>query len=521
MGSAAAIALSLISHTNAGKTTLARTLVGRDVGEVRDAQHVTQEATAYPLVDTPEGDALVLWDTPGFGDSARLARRLAQQGNPVGWFLTQVWDRFRDRAFWLSQMAVRTVREQADVVLSLVNASEAPQDAGYLAPEMAVLEWIGKPVIVLLNQTGRPRPRDEEAAEEARWREALGPRLTGRPEGVAPAGEKLAQQASGRTPARPMIRAVTTLDAFARCWVQEIALFDLVGDALPAERRAPFRRLADAWQARRLAQFERAMAALAEPIAQAACDREPLPDAGLGGALRGLGRSLGIGRDDAENAKARASQALAARLDESLRAGTDRLIALHGLDGRAKGEVLARLAAGVSVDAPVDEGKAAMMGGVVSGALTGLAADLAAGGLTFGAGMLAGAVLGALGGVGIARGVNLARGKSGTSLRWDDAFLSGLAASALLRYLAVAHYGRGRGDWTETEYPPFWPPLVAEVVGERRAALDAIWAAREPACDSERIAGELAEWLAGAARETLDRLYPGSLAATPGEPQAR
>jgi predicted GTPase len=94
-----AIQLSLISHTNAGKTTLARTLVGRDVGEVRDAQHVTQEASSYRLIETPQGDALELWDTPGFGDSARLARRLAQQGNPVGWFLSQVWDRFRDRAF--------------------------------------------------------------------------------------------------------------------------------------------------------------------------------------------------------------------------------------------------------------------------------------------------------------------------------------------------------------------------------------------------------------------------------------
>src|SRR4029077_7266152 len=126
---------------------------------------------------------------------------------------------------------------------------------------------------------------------------------------------------------------------------------------------------------------------------------------------------------------------------------TDRLIALYGLDGRAKSDVLARLTAGVAVDAPVNEGKAAMMGGVVSGPLSGLAADLAAGGLTFGAGMLTGAVLGALGGVGIARGVNMARGKSGAMLRWDDAFLSGLVGSAMLRYLAVAHYGRGRGDW--------------------------------------------------------------------------
>ena len=39
------IALSLISHTNAGKTTLARTLLGRDIGEVRDAPHVTLDAT--------------------------------------------------------------------------------------------------------------------------------------------------------------------------------------------------------------------------------------------------------------------------------------------------------------------------------------------------------------------------------------------------------------------------------------------------------------------------------------------
>lgn len=120
---AASVALSLISHTNAGKTTLARTLLARDVGEVRDEAHVTQEATPYPMIDTPEGDTLVLWDTPGFGDSARLARRLAQQGNPIGWFLSQVWDRFRDRALWLSQQAVRNVRDQADVVLYLVNAA--------------------------------------------------------------------------------------------------------------------------------------------------------------------------------------------------------------------------------------------------------------------------------------------------------------------------------------------------------------------------------------------------------------
>jgi predicted GTPase len=155
------------------ETTRARTLLGRDVGGVRDAPHVTLEATSHSLIGTPEGDELLLWDTPGFGDSARLARRLQQQGNPIGWFLAQLWDRFRDRVFWLLQQAVFNVREQADVVLYLVNASEEPTDVGYLSLELAVLEWIGKPVIVLLNQTGRPRPGDEDAAERERWHNAL------------------------------------------------------------------------------------------------------------------------------------------------------------------------------------------------------------------------------------------------------------------------------------------------------------------------------------------------------------
>ncbi|HEY2862840.1 MAG TPA: DUF3482 domain-containing protein [Casimicrobiaceae bacterium] len=479
------VALSLISHTNAGKTTLARTLLGRDVGSVRDAQHVTQESSCYPLTATDSGDSLVLWDTPGFGDSARLARRLKQQSNPIGWFLSQVWDRFQDRAFFLSQQLVSNVRDQADVVLYLVNVSEAPGDAGYLAPELDILEWIGKPVIVLLNQTGRPRPRDQELAEEATWRTAVGP--------------------------RPIIRAVTTLDAFARCWVQEIALLDTVGEVLPEARREGYRQVVGAWRTRRLTQFDQAMAALAAPIAAAACDREALSEVG-GGALRAIGRALGLGTDDFEKARTRASGAMATRLDEAICASTDRLIALYELDGRARGDVLARLGAGVALDAPISEGKAAMMGGVVSGALSGLAADLAAGGLTFGAGMLSGAVLGALGGAGIARGLNLARGKSGMTLRWEDAFLSSLVGSALLRYLAVAHYGRGRGDWSETEYPPFWPPLIAEIIEERREQLAKLWTKREPACDAVWMASGLHNFLADAARDALDRLYPGALA---------
>ena len=41
------VTLSLISHTNVGKTTLARTLLRRDVGEVLDQAHVTEVSEAH------------------------------------------------------------------------------------------------------------------------------------------------------------------------------------------------------------------------------------------------------------------------------------------------------------------------------------------------------------------------------------------------------------------------------------------------------------------------------------------
>ena len=78
------IQLALISHTNAGKTTLARTLIGVDVGEVRDAPHVTVLSESHTLLCTPLGDTLQLWDTPGFGDSVRLHKRLGMSDNPIG-----------------------------------------------------------------------------------------------------------------------------------------------------------------------------------------------------------------------------------------------------------------------------------------------------------------------------------------------------------------------------------------------------------------------------------------------------
>jgi len=496
---AAVISLSLVSHTNVGKTTLARTLLARDIGEVRDEAHVTETAESQVLIESAHGDRLLLWDTPGFGDSLRLAKRMAQSGNPIGWFLTEVWDRWRDRAFWSSQRALKHVWEQCDVVLYLVNASEAPEDAGYLDAELQVLSLTGKPTIALLNQLGAPGSAGEKDLE-ARWRLRL--------EG----GNEV-----NRTKGAQGVQAVLPLDAFSRCWVQEGVLWQAVTPLLPEGQRPAFERLQAAWRERQLAIWRESMAVLARRLARAALDTQRVDAGDWRGSMRNIGgrlsRALGL-RDDEAAADApqqRAMAQLAERLDDDVKRSTDALIRLHGLDGRAGNDVLAKLARHYATRSPVDESRAAIWGGVVTGALAGLKADIVSGGLTLGGGLLAGGVIGALTAAGAARGVNLVRGVSQPEVRWDPKVLDALFASALLGYLAIAHHGRGRGAWVAQEPPTVWTDAVASALTRQHEALEAVWAqtsAGEAAAELEVLTAQVKPLLERACTSVLTQLYP-------------
>ena len=144
------------------------------------------------------------------------------------------------------------MRDEADVILYLVNAAEEPAAAGYVQPEMELLAWIGKPVIVLLNQLGAPRAAADEAADVERWRAQLAPHA--------------------------QVAAVLPLDAFARCWVQEFTLLQAIAEALPAAPRALMQRLAAAWWAERVATFDAAIRSLAQSLARSAAAFEPVPE---------------------------------------------------------------------------------------------------------------------------------------------------------------------------------------------------------------------------------------------------
>ena len=486
------IALSLVSHTNAGKTTLARTLPGRDIGEVRDAPHVTEFADVFTMLETPHGETLRLWDTPGFGDSVRLAKRLRASSGAMGWFLSEVWDRWRDRPFWASQQALRNVRDEADVMLYLVNASEAPEAAGYVQPEMELLAWVGKPVIVLLNQLGAPRAAALEGADVEQWRRHLA--------------------------AFAHVKAVLPLDAFARCWVQEGGLLQAIEVALAGERRALMGRLRSAWENQRLTTFEASVASIAASLARLAAAFEVVPDAGsLRSKLRSVGAALGVGASE-ESPAAAAQKKLAERMTEEVRGNTLALIRLHGLDGQVQAEILSRLATHFETRLRLDEGKAAVWGGLVTGALAGLKADVLSGGLTLGGGLIAGGLLGALGAAGLARCVNLVRGTDRSWLAWNAESLDAMVEAALLRYLTVAHFGRGRGEWVEGESPPHWKDITLAALVPHRETLAALWVGRDARSDdageSARLSAALTVVVRDATATALGLLYPGASALT-------
>lgn len=426
------ITLSLISHTNIGKTTLARTLLRRDVGQVLDQAHVTLQNEQFVLLETSDGFRLNLWDTPGFGNSHKLLSRLQGLTNPIGWIVSQVWDRLADKPFWCSQQAIRNVRDEADVILYLVNATEDPDMAGYLNPELQLLTWLNKPVILLINQTGLIDPHQQKQLE-SRWKQHWA--------------------------TQPVIKDVMNLDAFTRCWVQEGVLWDRLTHILPPEKQPTMKLLGKAWSTTHRQIFDSSMIQLAKLLIETALDGDHIPQESTILSKKHLIKG--------------AIHALDHRLAQRISIMTANLIEVHGLTGEVAHTLQSRIE---DVTVPGERKpweEETFWGALAGGAAAGLASDLATGGLSHGVFTIGGAILGAM-----AERVYAKSQEEGDPNRiaWVPAFLDRQTRDALLRYLAVIHCGRGRGTYDDPrEFPLFWQLAVEKVIEQRKDDLHQAW----------------------------------------------
>ena len=89
-------------------------------------------------------------------------------------------------------------------------------------------------------------------------------------------------------------------------------------------------------------------------------------------------------------------------------------------------------------------------------------------------GELLGGIIGAIGGVGAATIYNSRHRKEGIDISWSERAAQDFMLESLLLYLAVAHFGRGRGDWQEGESPEFWKKAVQDAMTEQKVSFQAI-----------------------------------------------
>jgi hypothetical protein len=350
---------------------------------------------------------------------------------------------------------------------------------------MRILEWLGKPVVVLLNQLGPPRPDDQERAEQARWKTHLD------------------QYA--------IVRDVLALDAFARCWVHEDVFYERVGKWIDASKRDGYARLLAAWQANNAQRFRASVELSAQMLAGAARDSEAVEQEGKANLLRSALKAVGLGKDEQKRQDA-AMAGLVERLERRIGDTTVGLLRLHRLDPGDAGRINARVRENFAVRAPIDKTQAGLLGAVVSGAATGLSADLMAGGLTLGGGALLGAIVGALTMAGAAWGFNTTTDRDRPVVEFADPFLRTLLVGSVLRYLAVAHFGRGRGNFVEGEAPSFWQAEVERSVARHEAELAPLWKAVRAAPDAAGAAAPVQALLGRVTVETLEHLYPETAA---------
>ena len=262
-------------------------------------------------------------------------------------------------------------------------------------------------------------------------------------------------------------------------WLAEGRLLDALAAALPDDPRLP--RLRRAWVERQRAWLDAGTQLLAQSLGRIAATHQPVVDEGF------LAR-----RAEAEAARA----ALAAALDTEWRSAGQDLAAWLGRTAQPDGTGPPP-AGPARVKGRLGEGRAALVGGVVTGALAGLKADLLSGGMTMGAGLLTGGLLGALGAAGVTRGLNVVRGTERSYATWNEEALAPITQSLLRRYLVLAY------DLAPEQAEQRLGPALAA----QQSALSALWRGRERRVDNdgeaERLAQQLHPLLRGVVHQAL------------------
>lgn len=396
---AKAIELAVVGHTNAGKTSLLRTLTRRnDFGEVSDRPGTTRDVSAIPL--TVDGVAVIRFlDTPGLEDAPALLEHL--KAMDAAYTAAQKIDAFLSgpRALGDFEQEAKVLRcmKDVDAALLVIDTRETPLPK--FSDEIEILRWCAKPILPVLNYVGNPDSQEPE------W---------------------LAMFATHGLHARVRFQTVAPMhDA-------EKNLYGDLGGLLP-ERRGQLQDLIAYLASERQERHASGLRLVADLILNLASYREILDSKVISD----------------ETSRAQRIRLFQSRVAERSRQGFESMLELHGfaLDS-AETAMLPELTARWNSDLFNPEmlkqaGKRLGIGSMV-GMAVGLAADAAVAGVSLGAGVTTGAAIGGFlsqGRVG-KKLLNKLRGKVELSL--NDSALLLLAGQHLSMLMALEK--RGHAD---------------------------------------------------------------------------
>lgn len=400
----------------------------------------------WTVLATTREDELRLLELPDLAEPPAAAEPAAP-----GW-----WARFRGAAAAPRQDLVHTGKSEGDVVVLLPAAAD---DVKELA---ALLRWLDKPVLLLVDE-------DLEACRDA------------------------AAQAALRAEVLP-------LQSYARTWLQHKALRDVIAERLPPAKRAGFGRIAAAWGERNQARFSHAMRLVAGQLLQAAREVEEVEGEPL--SLKRLVQP----REREANQQARqvAMDAILRRVREAEAQVLSQLLRLHGIEEPVGAVAHRQLQDRFMVQQAVDSPQASMAG-AASGAAVGAGIDLMTGGLTLGAAAALGALVGGAAAYTAAHWKNRAAPGGAALVQPGDEMLQGLAEAAMLRYLAVIHWGPGP-DADIIAPRAFWQTEVTAAFDAEQAHFTPLWAAARSGQDPEGLLGQTARLLESVAKRVFVQL---------------
>lgn len=466
--SPARVQLCLVAHRGEDRASLLRVLLHRVDGSLPGIG--LGQGQVHELLKASGGEVLCVLDLPPTAEPASLPKKRSAPSR--GWTdrLFAAVSGKAPESVSAAENALYAAREESDVVLHVVSsASDLDAAAG-------LLQWLDKPVLILVSASGDEAPREDLLADcKALVRE----------------GSRVA--------------AVLGFDQFARCWVQERVLLDAVAGSLPDYKAAGFDRLLAAWDERNLAHLRESMLILAGHLLAAARQVED-----VGQTPRSWLSLVSPGERDAhERASREAMACVVQRLQRSDAQATAQLLVLHDI-GASSAAVLNQQMEEKFVVQHAISATQAGMAGAATGAALGVSIDLLTAGLTLGLAAAAGAVVGG-GAAWVAAVWRNQATPAGTSVvQLSDEMMQAMVEAALLRYLAVIHFGRGPSGTGVNELRPEWRSEVVAAVAARSSDLNQQWAAaraRQAVLDPAAPVVALLETLA---LGVLKRLYPAA-----------